>query len=68
MAATVHDVHHRDWKTISVDPAEESVQPGISKEIDAARAHAIDTARIAFAPSFDLSFVPSALIMARSTA
>ena len=34
----------------------------------AAHALAIDTARIAFAPQFDLSFVPSAAIIAASTA
>ena len=34
----------------------------------AARAVAIDTARIALAPRLDLSFVPSALIIAASTA
>ena len=37
---------------------------GTSSEIAAALAAAIDTARIAFAPRFDLSFVPSALIIA----
>ena len=31
--------------------------------MDAALAVAMETARIAFAPSFDLSFVPSALII-----
>ena len=41
---------------------------GISSEIAAALAQAIDTARIALAPSFDLSFVPSASIIALSTA
>ena len=41
---------------------------GMSSEIAAALAQAIDTARIAFAPSFDLSFVPSASIIALSTA
>ena len=40
----------------------------MSSEIEAALAAAIETARIAFAPSFDLSFVPSALIIAASTA
>ena len=38
------------------------------REAAAALQHAIDTARIAFAPSLDLSFVPSAAIMAASTA
>ena len=41
---------------------------GISREAAAALQHAIDTARIAFAPSLDLSFVPSAAIIAASTA
>ena len=41
---------------------------GISREVAAALQHAIDTARIAFAPSLDLSFVPSAAIIAASTA
>ena len=41
---------------------------GISSAVAAALQHAIDTARIAFAPSFDLSFVPSAAIIAASTA
>ena len=41
---------------------------GISSAAAAARTVAIDTARIAFAPRFDLSFVPSALIIAASTA
>ena len=41
---------------------------GISSETDAALAHAIDTARMALAPSLDLSFVPSASIMAASIA
>ena len=37
---------------------------GISSASAAALAHAIETARIAFAPRFDLSFVPSAWIIA----
>ena len=41
---------------------------GISSEAAAALAQAMETARMAFAPSFDLSFVPSARIMALSTA
>ena len=41
---------------------------GISRAAADARQVAMDTARIAFAPSLDLSFVPSASIMARSTA
>ena len=41
---------------------------GISSAIAAALAAAIDTARMAFAPSFDLSFVPSAAIIAASSA
>ena len=41
---------------------------GISSAMDAARAQAMETARMAFAPSFDLSFVPSAAIIAASTA
>lgn len=36
---------------------------GISSASAAALAHAIETARIAFAPRFDLSFVPSAWII-----
>ena len=40
----------------------------MSNAIAAARAAAIETARIAFAPRLDLSFVPSALIIAASTA
>ena len=41
---------------------------GISSEAAAARQAAMDTARMAFAPRLDLSLVPSALIMAASTA
>ena len=41
---------------------------GMSREVAAARQHAIETARIAFAPKFDLSLVPSAFIMALSMA
>ena len=41
---------------------------GSSSAAAAALALAIDTARIAFAPRFDLSFVPSALSIAASTA
>ena len=41
---------------------------GISRAFAAALATAIETAKIAFAPNFDLSFVPSALIIAASTA
>ena len=41
---------------------------GISKEMAAALAVAMDTARIAFAPNLDLSLVPSALRIAASTA
>ena len=40
----------------------------MSNAIDAALAVAIDTAKIALAPSFDLSFVPSASIIALSIA
>ena len=40
---------------------------GIPREMDAALAAAMDTARIALAPSSDLSSVPSAFIMAWST-
>ena len=41
---------------------------GIPSDIEAALAAAIDTARTALAPSLDLSLVPSALIIAASTA
>ena len=41
---------------------------GISSEAAAAQQAAMDTARMAFAPRLDLSLVPSALIMAASTA
>ena len=41
---------------------------GTSREIAAALAAAIDTARIALAPKLDLSLVPSASIIALSTA
>ena len=41
---------------------------GKSNAVAAALAVAIDTAKIAFAPNLDLSFVPSALIIALSTA
>ncbi len=41
---------------------------GMSRDVAAALAQAIDTASIAFAPSFDLSFVPSAFIIAASIA
>ena len=41
---------------------------GISNAVAAALAVAMDTARIALAPSFDLSFVPSASIIALSIA
>ena len=41
---------------------------GISREIAAALALAMDTARIALAPSLDLSLVPSASIIALSMA
>ena len=41
---------------------------GISSAFAAALAQAMDTARMAFAPRRDLSFVPSASIMALSTA
>ena len=40
----------------------------MSSDIEAALAVAIETARMALAPSFDLSLVPSASIMALSTA
>ena len=40
----------------------------MSSDIEAALAVAIETARMELAPSFDLSFVPSASIMALSTA
>ena len=41
---------------------------GMSNDIAAALALAIETAKIAFAPRFDLSLVPSASIIALSTA
>ncbi len=44
-------------------PHQENRYSGISSASAAALAHAIETARIAFAPRFDLSFVPSAWIM-----
>ena len=50
------------------DAPPKNLYNGILREIDAALQHAIDTASIAFAPNFDLSLVPSALIIALSIA
>ena len=68
MAAAVYDIHHRHRQTVAAYAAQETVQRDIQRVAAAARQVAMDTARIAFAPSLDLSLVPSASIMARSTA
>ena len=62
MAAAVYNVHHRYWHTVSGNTTEETIKRDI-KDVAAARQHAMETARIAFAPKFDLSLVPSALII-----
>ena len=50
---------HSKWKGVDPDefPHRVIIDPGISRETDAALAAAMDTARIAFAPSLDLSLV-----------
>ena len=50
------------------DTPPKNLYRGTSRDVAAALAAAIDTAKIAFAPKFDLSAVPSASIIALSTA
>ena len=64
MASAIYNVHHRNRKSVSGYTAKETIQRDIQEIAAAALQHAIDTARIAFAPSLDLSLVPSASIIA----
>ena len=57
-----------DTRTIFEIENQRKCYRGISREIAAALALAMDTARIALAPSLDLSLVPSASIIALSIA
>jgi hypothetical protein len=64
--AAVDDVHHGDGQDLGVGTAE-VLEERLAELVAAAWALAMDTARMAFAPSFALFFVPSSTSMAWST-
>ena len=64
----VEHVHAGDWEEASIRTAQIAVQRQAMGTRNAARATAIDTARIAFAPNLALFGVASSPIMAASTA
>ena len=59
MCATVQDIHHRNWQLFCIESHQGIQTMAKSKDSAAARATAMDTPRIAFAPRLDLLSVPS---------
>ena len=65
MRAAVEDVHHGRGQDAGVDTAKVAVERQFEREAEA-RAEAMETARMALAPSLDLFAVPSMAIMVAS--
>ena len=64
--SSVYHVHHGNWQSILSLSRNEISEERFIQQCTAALALAIDTDRIAFAPSLDLLGVPSRLIISAS--